>query len=180
MVDFTFLIETAIGVAILAAIALIGSHWSTIVGFFSGEWARSLEKARAQKAAREQLYGYAAVNIYQDHMSSAADRPLQTRQTDEQTDRVSEADQWLARIELDKTKTTLIELLVYSGWDVSQVRSVLKGDNGVLGAEVEAARQRLGIEPPPKPTQYVTPIVGRPTSARFESDPDFPYVAPST
>lgn len=66
-------------------------------------------------------------------------------QTDRQTDLVSEADLWLDRIERDRTKTALIELLVYSGWDVGQIRGVVKGDNGAIGLEVEAARKRLGI-----------------------------------
>jgi hypothetical protein len=182
MVDATFLIETAIGVAILAAIALIGSNFSTIVSFFSGEWTRTIERARQQKAAREQLYGYATVNhsqVDRSIMSRENGQTPQTGRTDGQTDRVSEADQWLAKIEVDKTKTALIELLVYSGWDVSQIRTVVKGDNGVLGNEVEAARQRLGIEAPAAPAQYVTPIVGRATSAQFETDRDFPYQAPA-
>jgi hypothetical protein len=50
----------------------------------------------------------------------------------------------------DRTKTALIELLVYSGWEVGQIRVVLKGDNGALGAEIEAARQRLGISTEPR------------------------------
>jgi hypothetical protein len=79
--------------------------------------------------------------------------PAQTSrqtQTDQQTDYGSEADGWLDRLEVDRTKTALIELLVYSGWEVGQIRGVLKGDNGVIGAEIEAARQRLGISLPPR------------------------------
>lgn len=71
----------------------------------------------------------------------------QTAQTDTQTDQVSEADRWLDRVELDRSKTALIELLVYSGWDVGQIRSVIKGDNGTLGTEIDAARKRLGMTP---------------------------------
>jgi hypothetical protein len=67
---------------------------------------------------------------------------------DEETDgRVSVADQWLDRFEVDRTKTAAIELMVYSGWTVAQIRAVIKGENAALGAEIDAARQRLGIAP---------------------------------
>jgi len=175
MVDFQFLIYCGIGAGILAAIALIGSHFATIVSIISGEWSRSIERARKQKAYREQLYGYADVNDYQDVMSRQAGRPQQTDKTDGQTDPVSAADQWVERLELDRTKTTLIELLVYSGWDASQVRAVLKGDNGALGAEVEAARKRLGIEPPP-PRMIAVRDNGAPPR-NIPMDSDYPYQA---
>lgn len=71
-------------------------------------------------------------------------------QTDRQTDLVSEADRWLDRLEVDRTKTAVIELLVYSGWDVGQIRGVVKGDNGTIGTEIEAARNRLGIVAEPR------------------------------
>lgn len=83
-------------------------------------------------------------------ISPADDQTVADAQTDRQTDLVSEADQWLDRIELDRTKTALIELLVYTGWDVGQIRSVIKGDNGAIGTEVEAARKRLGIVVEPR------------------------------
>lgn len=83
-------------------------------------------------------------------MSRAIAQTAPDEQTDEQTDLVSVADQWLDRLEVDRTKTALIELLVYSGWDVGQIRGVVKGDNGAIGAEIEAARQRLGIHAEPR------------------------------
>ncbi len=172
MVDLQFFVYCVIGAGVLAAIALISSHFDTIVSIVSDQWRVSLERARHQKEARERLYGYATVNHSQDVMSRQNDRLSQTNQTDEPDRPVSEADQWIGRIEVDRTKTALIELLVYSGWDVSQVRNVLKGDNGTLGTEVEAARKRLGIA---APAPHLTPIVGRRTSAQFETDRDFPY-----
>ena len=72
----------------------------------------------------------------------------QTDQTDDANTPVSDADSWLDRMELDRTRGTVIELMVYTGWTTSQVRAVLKGDTGTIGVEVEAARQRLGIEAP--------------------------------
>jgi hypothetical protein len=83
-------------------------------------------------------------------MSRDIEQTEPDEQTDRQTDQVSEADLWLDRIEVDRTKTALIELLVYTGWDVGQIRGVLKGDNGALGTEIEAARQRLGISAEPR------------------------------
>lgn len=110
-------------------------------------------------------------------MSHETPQTAQTSQTDEPDRRVSVDNPLVERIRVDKTKTALIELLVYSGWDTSQVRSVLKGDNGALGVEVEMAQKRLGITPP---ALHVTPIVGRPTSAKFDvTDPEYPYRAPA-
>lgn len=173
MVDMNLILYSAIGAAILAAIALIGSNWSTIASLFSGEWARSLERARQQKAARERLYGYAPVNTSTPVMSRDDWQTNADEQTDEQTDRVSEADQWMDRVQLDRTKTALIEVLVYSGWDVAQIRSVLKGDNGALGAEIDAARKRLGIAPEPPRTILVRDN-GGPARAIPITDPDYP------
>jgi hypothetical protein len=90
------------------------------------------------------------VNRFQVVMSPARSQTEPDEQTDRQTDYVSEADHWLDRMEVDRTKTALIELLVYSGWDVGQIRSVVKGDNGAIGTEIEAARNRLGITAEPR------------------------------
>lgn len=125
-----------------------------------------------------------AVNDYQEANADAArvmsrETAQTTRQTetDNQTDRVSEADQWLDRLDVDRTKIALIELLVYSGWGVGEIRSVLKGDSNVLGVEIEAARKRLGAEPDAPP--YTTPYAGRPTSAQFfETDAELAYQPP--
>lgn len=76
------------------------------------------------------------------------EQTTQTDQTDEADQAVSDADLWLDRMELDRTRTAVIELMVYTGWSTSQVRAVLKGDSGVIGVEVEAARQKLGITAP--------------------------------
>jgi len=90
------------------------------------------------------------VRHYQPVMSSVTAQTDRQTETDDQTDLVSEADMWLDRIELDRTRTAVIELLVYSGWTTSQVRAILKGDTGTIGTEVEAARGRLGITAEPR------------------------------
>lgn len=79
-------------------------------------------------------------------------------------------------LQLDRTKASLIMLLVYNEWTVSEIRSVLKGDNTVLGQEIADARERLGMVPA---GEYRTPIAGRPTSAVFETG-DLAYEPPPT
>lgn len=124
-----------------------------------------------------------SVNNFQDaagtapHIMSRQTPQTVTDGTQTQTDeRVSEADRWIERLRVDRTKLTLIELTAYTGWSVDEIRKVIKGDNNVLGSEIEGARKRQGIEPEPS---YITPIVGRATNARFETDPDYPYQAPA-
>lgn len=84
-------------------------------------------------------------------MTISAAQTATDQQTDGQTDQVSEADLWLDRIEVDRTKTAIIELMVYSGWTVGEVRAIVKGDNAAIGIEVAAARERLGTgDDPPR------------------------------
>lgn len=71
-----------------------------------------------------------------------ADRP--------QTDLVSALADAAETKSLDRTRIALIELLVSLEWQAGGVRGLLKGDNGTIGQEVEAARQRLGIKVPPR------------------------------
>ncbi len=59
---------------------------------------------------------------------------------------VSEPHKAPAHLQLNKTRTAVIEELLTHGWNVGEIRSVVKGDNGTIGAEIDAARQRLGIE----------------------------------
>lgn len=72
-----------------------------------------------------------------------ADRPA-----DRQTDTASGSDPTLARLQVDRTRTALIDTLVVAGWDTATIRTMIKGDNGTIGAEVKAARERLLGEPP--------------------------------
>src|SRR5262245_17679583 len=89
------------------------------------------------------------VNTSQIVISPLDRAETRTARTDEADGpSVSAVDPWLARIHVDRTKGTLIDLLVYSGWTTAEIRSVLKGENAAIGTEVEAARQRLGIDPP--------------------------------
>lgn len=45
------------------------------------------------------------------------------------------------------SRAALVAALVAAGWQTGEIRAQLKGDNGAIGLEVEAARQRLGVGP---------------------------------
>lgn len=55
----------------------------------------------------------------------------------------------LAALCTDRTRGAVIRVLVLAGWEVGQIRAVLKGDNGTIGAEVATARAALGTAAPP-------------------------------
>ncbi len=63
---------------------------------------------------------------------------------------VSAPNPWMERLQVDRTRAAVIELMVYSGWRVEQIRTVIKGENAALGAEIDAARQRLGMPEAPR------------------------------
>lgn len=64
------------------------------------------------------------------------------------TDRVSALIRAMEAQELDETRAALIELAVLTDWPVGLTRALVKGSNDAVGAEVEAARRRLGITTP--------------------------------
>jgi len=59
MVDLNLILYSLIVAAVMAAIAVIGTRLPAIVSTISYHWQTSLDRARAQKAKREALYGYA-------------------------------------------------------------------------------------------------------------------------
>lgn len=69
-------------------------------------------------------------------------------QTDEQTDRVFALLDAFEQKQLDRTRALIIDSAVSSGWGVAQVRALIKGDTGAIGAEIAEARKRLGIDEP--------------------------------
>lgn len=70
-------------------------------------------------------------------------------QTDEQTDVGPSALQAAINAkQIDVIRDLIIDILVSEGADVDTVRQSVKGDGGVIGAKVAAARERLGITPP--------------------------------
>jgi len=83
------------------------------------------------------------VNRSQVVMSRENDQTAADEQTDDRQTKVSEAEILLNRTELDRTRAAWITLMVYKGYAVGEIRGLLKGDNGTIGAEIEAARKRL-------------------------------------
>jgi hypothetical protein len=73
----------------------------------------------------------------------------------------------LERLMVDTTREALIEALLIAGWNVGQIRAQLRGDNGKIGQEIEAARARLAAREAPRET----PIAGRATAAEFPKQP---------
>ena len=81
-------------------------------------------------------------------------QPAQTKQTG-QTDRPDSPSAAQEEPDVPRNLTeraipagdrgALVEALVTNEWGVGQIRNVLKGDNGVISAEVAAARERLGL-----------------------------------
>jgi len=81
-----------------------------------------------------------------------------------QTDRVFALADAIDAKALDRTRAALIEALVGAGWAVGGIRGLLKGDTGAIGAEVEAAKLRLGISDAPRSVRVNEYIAGRPVT----------------
>lgn len=88
---------------------------------------------------------------------------------DRQTDRLADAllsaqttpNDAAGALRLDRTRKAVIAVLVDSGWSVSEIRAVLKGDNTALSAEIaEATNHRA--------EQYTTPVAKRPSAGTFQ------------
>jgi|GEM_PF-6921861 len=85
-----------------------------------------------------------------------------------QTDRVFALADAIDAKALDRTRAALIEALVSAGWPVGGIRGLLKGDSGAIGAEVEAAKLRLGIGAPPRTLRISEYISGKATTREVE------------
>lgn len=68
----------------------------------------------------------------------------------------------IASRQLDRTRSALIDECLTQGWQVDELRGLLRGSNDALSAEIAAARQRLGL------AERRTPIAGRPVPAGVE------------
>lgn len=49
-----------------------------------------------------------------------------------------------------RDRAAALTMLVALGWTTAEIRSVVKGENAAIGAEVDAARRRLGADAPPR------------------------------
>lgn len=85
-------------------------------------------------------------------MSPETAQTARTERTDARTDQVSEADRWLGRLEVDRTRSTVLEILLTSGWTITDMRreGIFRGDNATISAEVEATKKKLGIIDEPR------------------------------
>lgn len=157
--------------SILVTIIIVGFLWFWIV--------RPILEDYNLIAPRESVNDYQEAHAPPAHVMSRQEA-LSVRPSETDA-RVSAVNPLWEEFLLDRTRARLITVMVDSGIPVAEIRGLLKGDNGAIGAEAEAARKRLGIEPPAQlAAPYVTPIAARPTSARFEfTDPDYPYQAPA-
>lgn len=72
-------------------------------------------------------------------------------EADEQTDdrqtalesRLSDIEESIERIQLDRSREAVVELLVQLGWSVSDIRAIIKGDNAVISGLVAKAKSTL-------------------------------------
>jgi hypothetical protein len=132
-----------------AALRWLGTWWRR-----ASERAEELAEAEHQRRLAR-LRGEEGVNHFGDDeagessliMSEMADEHGRTR-TDETDGRASAVDPVVAQLQVDRTRTTVIEVMVYSGWTVAEIRGVVKGENATISEEVRAARARLGIAAP--------------------------------
>lgn len=109
-----------------------------------------------------------------------------SRQTASES-RLSDIEQLVERVQLDRSRETIIELLVRVGWSVSDIRAIIKGDNAVISGLVAKAKSKLDqpeeadqvegnlgqiiamIEDPCRPTRSV-PVRAGPNGMRYILD----------
>lgn len=72
---------------------------------------------------------------------------LQTDDRQQTADVSAEERIILDSLQVDRTRKSLIVLLLYSGWKPSEIRPLFRGDNNVLSAEIETVRQALDAPP---------------------------------
>ena len=164
---------------------VLGAIWEVVGGPVSTVFWHFFEVRYPEEEEEESAYyAPASVRHFEDThpvpkagIMSTDPQIEQTDKTDRQTDRASEAEQWIARLKVDRTKAALIELLVYSEWGVGEIRATLKGDSGAIGDAVRAARGESDIS---DPDVHITPIAGRITQKKYfhPDEPELEYRAP--
>jgi hypothetical protein len=168
----------------ILCVSIIGMLWTqreSIGAIVSGHWRESLARARTQKAQRDALYGYATVNDYQEStprvMSRSEARPSLSSPSSLQTDSF-QTDRQLAQAQPGRAELlTLYQTMRAAGIGRERARPVLKAVGLPLDNNLWA--EAVPVQPSSDDAEYRTPIVGRPTSAKFETDPDFPYQSPA-
>lgn len=81
------------------------------------------------------------------NMADEADRPADRLADHAPESRLSEKKEHPPRLQLDKTRTAVIEELLTNDWTIADLRreGILRGDNKTIGDEVAEARKRLGL-----------------------------------
>lgn len=134
--------QRAHGVAVPSFGAMLAAAWAmlapslSIAGYVAR---RALAPARDHGAPPWEHF---------THMSSAEDAAHEKTAETGSVCGLSDLSTALESRALDRTRAALIEAMVIHEWPVGGVRALLKGDNGAIGAEIDAARARLGISAP--------------------------------
>jgi hypothetical protein len=174
LADFGIILSAlaVFGVGALVVMGLIAAG-PIIAQFVRRQWRKSMARGRAQKAARDQLYGY-SVNDYQDTppiVMSRSDTDEARTVTDGRTDEATDDDpKECPVLRLDRSKEGLLKVLVYNGWSTTDIRAVIKGANDQISAAVQAVKEDDVL---------ITPYAGRATKRSFyPEEPELEYQAP--
>lgn len=184
MQDFG-IVQVLYAVGSLCVVSIIGFLWkyrARIVSSVSGGWTSSIDRGRRQKAARERRYGYADLSY--DMSSSDENEPVPVAGPGAvPAPSLGTGAVDVATLASSLTEAQYIELgarlrdrrgkPVFSG---KKLYTLAGGNHDEFLASM---RRWRGDEPTEEEPGYTTPIVGRPTAARFETDPEYPYQAPA-
>lgn len=175
MVDFQFLGYTAIGVAILAAIAIIGSNMSAIVSIVSRVHERMAEEGAARRAYRQRVYNMSSA-VQKEPVPPSVPGAVPVHGT-----AATAID--LTTLGSSLTEAQYIELgarlMDRRGKYVFSGKTLYKIAGGNHDEFLANMRRWRGTEEENEP-RALSPIAGRPIDPRlFQTDPDYPYQAPA-
>lgn len=133
---------------ILLSIVMLGVGyivWNALIVFWPQPWRGIAQYGSA-------LFQYFAAVRYADSVSSVSAMSSEDFEADERTDGRTDIGPSALGLaiknkQVDVIRSVIIDTLIDEGADVALVRSLLKGSNDAIGAEVAASRQRLGITP---------------------------------
>jgi hypothetical protein len=175
MVDMQLIIYSAIGAAVLAAIALIGSNMSTIVSSLSRWNTNMIERGRAQRERRARVYMSSGDSALLAHRRAVS---VSDTNTDTGIKPIDTGD-----LALRLTEDQYIEIGILmrgrSGKPLYSGKKLYGLAGGNYNDFVVRVRRLRGGDTEEESLPHVTPIVGRRTSAVFETDPDYPYQSPA-
>lgn len=137
--------QRAQGVEVPAFGELLRAAWAFVAPVLRGmAWVAGFVLAPARPRAPAPWDGY---------VTTAAADPVGA-QRDAASVRPSGSDALLelALLDIDnrRDRAAALTLLVALGWTTAEIRSVVKGENAAIGADVDAARRRLGVDAPPR------------------------------